>query len=84
MPEVEIGQVTVFFPDKMLAGVTTTAGLRLGDTLRIKGYDTDLEFTIGAMQVDDVHVAEVQAGNPVAIKVPLRVSPGDRVYKVLP
>lgn len=84
MPKVEIGQVTAFFPDKMLAGLTITAGLRLGDTLRIKGRDTDLELTIGAMQVEDVHVPEVKAGDPVAIKVPLTVSPGDRVYKVLP
>ena len=82
MAEEEIGKVMDFFARPVVAGVDLTGVLRVGDTIRITGATTDLELTVGSMQIDNVNVDEAKAGDQVGIKVPDRVRRGDRVYKV--
>jgi len=82
MPEVVIGNVTDFFARPIVAGIELTATVKLGDKIHIKGYTTDMEFTVDSMQIDNVDVKQAKAGDSVGIKVSERVRRGDMVYKV--
>jgi len=82
MPEVVIGNVTDFFARPIVAGIELTATVKLGDKIHIKGYTTDMEFTVDSIQIDNVDVKQAKAGDSVGIKVSERVRRGDMVYKV--
>ena len=84
MPEVQIGEVSDFFAKPVVAGITLTAPLKVGDRLHIKGHTTNLEFTVQSMQIDNVSVNEAKAGDSVGIKIGDRARRGDAVYKVTP
>lgn len=82
MPEVEIGVVSDFFARPVVAGVTLSGALKVGDKIHIKGHTTDLEMTVDSMQVDNVNVTEGKTGDAIGVKVTDRVRAGDKVYKV--
>jgi selenocysteine-specific translation elongation factor len=81
--EMEIGKVSDFFARPVVAGIELTAELKLGDKIHIKGHTTDLEMVVGSMQVHNANVKEGKPGDAVGIKVPDRVRPGDKIYKVI-
>jgi len=82
MPEVEIGHVSDFFAKPVVAGITLSGTLKVGDKIHIKGHTTDLELTVDSMQIDNANVTEGKAGDAIGVKVPDRVRAGDHVYKV--
>jgi len=82
MPEEEIGKVSDFFAHPVVAGIELTGTVKVGDQIHIKGHTTDLEFTIGSMQINNVNVNEAKAGDAIGVKVSDRVRRGDIVYKV--
>ena len=82
MPEEEIGKVSDFFAHPVVGGIELTGTLKVGDKVHIKGHTTDLEFTIGSMQINNVNVNEAKAGDAIGVKVSDRVRHGDIVYKV--
>jgi len=82
MPEVEIGNVSDFFARPVVAGITLTGTLKVGDKIHIKGHTTDIELIVESMQVNNINVTEGKTGDAIGIKVPDRVRPGDHVYKV--
>jgi putative protease len=82
MPEVEIGRVSDFFARPVVAGITLTDALKVGDRIHIKGHTTDVELTLESMQINNVNVTEGKAGDAIGVKVPDRVRTGDHVYKV--
>ena len=82
MPEVEIGKVSDFFARPVVAGIELTASLKQGDRIHITGHTTDIEMTVGSMQINNVNVQEAKAGDAVGIKVSDRVRRGDTIYKV--
>jgi translation elongation factor EF-Tu-like GTPase len=81
MPEVEIGHVSDFFARPVVAGITLTGALKVGDKIHIKGHTTDLEMTVDSMQIDNANVAEGKDGDAIGVKVTDRVRAGDKVYK---
>jgi len=82
MAEVLIGAVSDFFARPVVAGITLTAPLKVGDKITIKGHTTNLELIVASMQIDNVNVQEAKAGDAVGIKLPDRVRKGDAVYRV--
>ncbi len=82
MPEVEIGKVSDFFAKPVVAGIELTAPMKVGDTIHILGHTTDMELTVGSMQINNANVQSGKPGDAVGIKVPDRVRRGDIVYKV--
>ncbi len=82
MGEVEIGKVTDFFAKPVVAGIELSSSLKLGDKIHIQGSTTDMELAVESMQIDRVNITEGKPGDLVGIKVPDRVRPGDKVYKV--
>ncbi len=83
MEEIEVGRVTDFFAKPVVAGIDVQGALKKGDLVRIKGATTDLEFVLASMQIEHISVLEAKPGDLIGIKVPDRVRPGDRVYKVI-
>jgi selenocysteine-specific translation elongation factor len=82
MPEEEVGKVSDFFAHPVVAGIELTAALKVGDQIHIKGHTTDMELTVGEMQINNVDVNEAKAGDAIGIKVSERVRRGDTIYKV--
>ena len=82
MGEVEIGKVTDFFANPVVAGIELSGTLKTGDKIHIKGSTTDMELTVESMQIERVDVTDGKPGDLVGIKVPDRVRQGDSVYKV--
>ena len=82
MPEVEIGHVSDFFARPVVAGITLTGTLNVGDKIHIKGHTTDLEMTVDSMQINNLNVTEAKSGDAIGVKVTDRVRAGDKVYKV--
>jgi translation elongation factor EF-1alpha len=82
MTEEIIGKVSDFFAHPVVAGIELTAPLKVGDKIRIKGHTTDLELTVGSMQIDNANVAEAKKGDSIGVKAPERVRKGDTVYKI--
>jgi len=82
MPEIEIGHVSNFFARPVVAGIDLTAPVKVGEVIHIKGSTTDLQLTVGSMQINNVNVQQAKAGDSIGIKVSDRVRPGDKVYKV--
>ena len=82
MTEELIGKVADFFAHPVVAGVELTAPLKVGDKIKIKGHTTELEMTVGSIQVNNANVSQANAGDSIGIKVPDRVRKGDQVYKI--
>jgi putative protease len=82
MPEVEIGHVSDFFARPVVAGITLTGTLKVGDKIHIKGHTTDLEMIVDSMQINNLNVTEGKAGDAIGVKVTDRARAGDKVYKV--
>ena len=82
MTEEIIGKVSDFFAHPVVAGIELTAPLKAGDKIRIKGHTTDLELTVGSIQIDNANVTEAKKGDSIGVKVPERVRKGDTVYKI--
>ena len=83
MAESKIGEVVKFFAKPSVAAIVVTAdGLKVGDTIHLKGHTTDFEHEITSMQIKHKDVSEAGPGDDVGIKVQFRARTGDSVYKV--
>ncbi len=82
MTEEIIGKISDFFAHPVVAGIELTAPLKVGDKIRIKGHTTDLELTVGSIQIDNADVTEAKKGDSIGVKVPERVRKGDTVCKI--
>ncbi|MEA3376928.1 MAG: EF-Tu/IF-2/RF-3 family GTPase [Chloroflexota bacterium] len=83
MPEELIGEVSHWFGNISVAGITLSGTLSVGDRVRIVGHTTDFEQEITSMQVENDDVSEAGPGDEVGVKLDSRARPGDSVYKVL-
>ncbi|MEW6442239.1 MAG: translation elongation factor-like protein [bacterium] len=82
--EKKIGIIEKFFAKIGVAAIRITEdGLRVGDTIRIKGHTTDLEMKIESMQIEHAPVQKADPGESVGIRTPTRVREHDAVYKVI-
>jgi translation elongation factor EF-Tu-like GTPase len=82
MPEKEVGKVSDFFARPVVAGITMSGVLKVGDKIHITGHTSNLEMVVNSMQIDNKDVTEAKRGDEVGIKVTDRVRRGDTVYKV--
>ena len=78
---VEIGQITHFFSKINVAVIELKAPLNVGDTIVIKGPNTDFEQTVDSMQIEHKDVQHAEKGQSIGLKVADRVRETDTVYK---
>ncbi|MBI3115528.1 MAG: hypothetical protein HYZ09_03505 [Candidatus Kerfeldbacteria bacterium] len=81
MSDKPIGQVTHYFPKVGVAVVKLTAGLKVGDTVKLVGHGAEFEQTVTSMQVDHEPVEKGKKGHEVAIKVDQPVHEKAELFK---
>jgi len=82
--EEEIGKITHYY-NKIKVGIIeiTKGGLKVGDTIHIKGHSEDFDQKVDSMQVEHDQIQEAKKGDVIGLKVDEKVHEGDVVYKVL-
>lgn len=78
---VEIGRITHFFSKISVAVIELKAPLSVGDTIVIKGPNTDFEQVVDSMQIEHTNVQRAEKGQSIGLKVKDRVRETDTVYK---
>jgi hypothetical protein len=78
---VEIGRITHFFSKISVAVIELKAPLNVGDTIAVKGPNTDFEQVVDSMQIEHVNVHRAEAGQSIGLKVAQRVRETDKVYR---
>lgn len=79
----KIGEVTHYFPHVKAAALKLLKdGLKVGDSIYIKGHTTDFKEKIKSMQLDRVAIQEGRKGQEIGLLVKSRVRQGDSVYKI--
>ena len=82
--EKRIGVVTHYFGKITVAIIKIEEeGLKVGDTIRIKGHTSDFTQEVQSMELEHKTVQEANVGESIGIKVSEHVREGDAVYKVL-
>ncbi|MGC1454399.1 MAG: hypothetical protein WA946_04315 [Nitrospirota bacterium] len=81
--EERIGSVIRFFEKTSLAAVKLDFGdLAIGDTIHIKGSDTDFTQKIDVLEFDHKPVQKAIRGQFTGIRISQHAKPFDLVYKV--
>jgi translation initiation factor IF-2 len=83
MADEEIGHITHFFPKISVAVIEITAGgLKVGETIRIKGHTSDFTQVVESLQQEHLQVPEIKKGVSAGLKVKEHVREGDKVFLV--
>ena len=78
----QIGEVFNYFERVGVIAVKLTAPLKVGDTIRVVGGETDFTEVIDSMQIEGENVEKAKKGDSIGIKVSEKCHKGYRVYKV--
>ena len=79
--EKEIGEISNFFEHVSAAAIKLKAPLKIGDTIHIKGGETDFEQKIESMQVNRQPIKAGKKGDEIGILVGQKVRKGYKVFK---
>jgi putative protease len=77
-----IGKISHYFGNISVAVIDLSGTLKVGDTVRINGGDTDFTQTVTSMEVDHKKVETAKKGDSVGFKVDQKVRDDYRVYKI--
>lgn len=79
----KIGVVTHYFPRVKAAAVKLLKnGLKVGDSIYIKGHTTDFKEAVKSIQLDRVPIQEGKKGHEIGLLVKSRARQGDSVYRI--
>ncbi len=78
----EAGIVSNYFEHVGAAAVKLSAGLKVGDTIKIVGGGNEFVQRIESMQIDRKSVTSAKKGNEVGIMVAQKVRKGYKLFKV--
>lgn len=78
----EIGVIFNYFEKVGVIAIELKDKLKLGDTIRIVGGDSDFTEVVDSMQIDGKNVESAKKGARVGIKISEKVHKGYRVFKV--
>lgn len=77
-----IGKVSHYFSKIGVAVLDLSEKLKIGDTIRIVGGETDFNQTVESMECEHQKVEEAKTGDSVGLKVKQKVREGYKAYKV--
>ena len=77
-----VGKVTHYFSKIGVAIVELSGVLRIGDSIRIVGGETDFTQQVESMEINHKRVNIAKKGDSVGIKVKQKAREGYRVYKL--
>lgn len=79
----KIGEITHYFPHVKAAAVMLLKdGLKVGDSIYLKGHTTDFKEEVKSIQLDHVSIQEGKKGQEIGLLVKSRVRQGDSVYRL--
>lgn len=85
MAEEKIGIVIHYWTDLEVAGVKLTdGGLKVGDTVHVKGHTSDFTQQVDSIQREHEAVEEASPGDDIGIRVVAHAREHDLVLKVTP
>ncbi len=82
MEEQKIGIVVHYYGKISVAVVELFSSLDLGESIRIKGLQTDFMQNVESMQVEHRQIARAEPGDMVGLKVTQKVREGDGLFKI--
>lgn len=82
MQEQEIGKITHYYGHLNVGIIELKEGLKVGDSIHIKGHTSDFTQTVGSIQIEHASVPEAKSGDIIGLRVEQKVHPHDIVYKV--
>lgn len=77
-----VGEITHYFNNIGVGVIELSGVLKVGDTIRIIGGETDFTQEIESMEVEHEKVEKAKKGEAVGLKVSQKVREGYKVYKV--
>ena len=77
-----IGKVTHYFSNIGVAVIELSDTLKVGDTIRIVGGETDFNQVVDSMEVEHQKVEQAKPGDSVGLKVSQKVRDGYKTYKL--
>lgn len=77
-----LGKVRGFASELGMMSLVLEAPLAAGDTIRVKGKETDLTQKIGRLEVEGESAQSAAPGDGVSVSVADQVFAGDAVYKL--
>jgi len=80
MEEKLIGKITHYYNGIGVGIIELSDKLETGDTVHIKGKNTDFEQGVDSMQIEHDKIEQAKKGDVVGIKVSQKVKEGDEVY----
>jgi len=80
--EKEIGTVTHFYDKIGVMVVKLTDKIAVGDAIKIKRGDEEIEETIESMQVEHENIEKAKKGDEIAIKISGKTKEGAVVYRM--
>jgi len=82
MADAKVGTVTHYFDKIGVAVLDLTAGLKVGDTIKISGRGQEFTMTVESLQEEHEQIQEAKKGQAVGMKITQPVKEGDEVYKI--
>ena len=77
-----IGKVSHYFSNICVAVIELTDSLKIGETIRVVGGETDFEQVVDSMEVDHKKVEKAKKGDGIGLKINQKVREGYKVYKL--
>lgn len=77
-----IGKVSHYFSKIGVAVIELRDTLKIGETIRIVGGETDFNQTVDSMEIEHQKVETAKAKDSVGLKVSQKVREGYKVYKI--
>jgi len=77
-----IGKITHYFSKIGVAVVELSDELKVGDTIKIVGPNTEFTQVVESMEIEHKKVDVAKAGDLVGLKVGQKVKEGYKVYKL--
>ena len=77
-----IGKISHYFGNIGVGVIELSDTLKVGETIRIVGGETDFEQTVDSMEVEHQKVETAKKGESVGLKVSQKVREGYKVYKI--
>lgn len=78
----EVGKVTHYYGKIGVAIIALSAGLKVGDKIKIEGSRTEFEQTVDSMEIERQPIQEAKKGDVIGLKVREKTNEGAIVHKL--
>jgi len=80
---IKVGEISHYYSKIGVVIIDLEKPLKVGDTIAVKGANTDFKQKVESMQIEHQNVQEAKAGESIGLKVVDRARESDVVYKIV-